>query len=839
MVCNEDSSQTAPSSSSDLFLIASSSSSAESNFRELDDAFLQNQTRIWLGEVLQIRLDEQLIISELLADGELLFQVSKVVWKLLLSKHMELRHIKAYKIQPFASKKNIARYRPYSNVDSFLKICKILGLTGVDLFSPSDVVERRNTRKVCMCIRSFSKKSRSININVPDFDIVTCMVAMPKDLVGYRRRSIELSHSIIADSSGIYYLQKHRRRKSRQDYSITGSTRDNETYSDQSVDPENKHLVLQYDGLHTDDLFDYTSEINYNIASPMVERVYMPEDLDQLGAQNHKIFIDDFELLCSMESLQYPCSEDIEHHCELTWPSSPKEDLHTDLIDKTSHLDSKMEQIQESRSIMNFDYFEDVLLSSNASVLGTPKNDKSTGKREASSLMIDREDHDLFHEENVSPNVYLCASSHGSNPTPQTAGNDKCFEIGNDKEVLLVACTNCYPRKALNLGDQVDAKRKFKNIESSKVHNDKIEEKHESQGTVKCREMPYQIISRVEYPISVKKTEETKPSLYSPDCYVCNSNFPDRIFTHRSETSSILLKKFLAYEERESQVDLKFLDNASCDQSEESLSCQSYCLPESCKWDQKGKCATTSYKDIKSSSCILEDVSHPEITPSTQKASEVLSTVVELDTDGKELNIDSLALASNALAADDSEKCSTLGDDSNDFCKGDSTQDIGEQGQRVLDMITNDVVIPANCDEDISRNESCTSSKLELSGGHQKDPVYHSEHTREVHIKEGTKPEDESMQFLENLVGREEGAMEIPKAKPQKKLLLKSILGGATAVGLLFMILHLRKNGEEKAAQPSMASSDKGKEKIQKKTTRKVNRSTTTGVYPAERINLK
>lgn len=33
---------------------------------------LQTQTRIWLGEVLQIRLDDQLVTSELLADGELL-----------------------------------------------------------------------------------------------------------------------------------------------------------------------------------------------------------------------------------------------------------------------------------------------------------------------------------------------------------------------------------------------------------------------------------------------------------------------------------------------------------------------------------------------------------------------------------------------------------------------------------------------------------------------------------------------------------------------------------------------------------------------------------------------
>lgn len=96
-----------------------------------------------------------------------------------------------------------------------------------------------------MCIRSFSKKSRSMNINVsfmifphnlnlfvlifyavvfanvrtwcqvPDFDSVTCMVAMPKNLVGCIRRSIELSHSILADSSS-HNLQKPARGKSRQ-----------------------------------------------------------------------------------------------------------------------------------------------------------------------------------------------------------------------------------------------------------------------------------------------------------------------------------------------------------------------------------------------------------------------------------------------------------------------------------------------------------------------------------------------------------------------------------------------------------------------------------------------
>lgn len=48
----------------------------------------------------------------------------------------------------------------------FFQICQIMGLTGIDLFSPSDVVERRDTRRVCMCIRSLSIKARSKNLDV-------------------------------------------------------------------------------------------------------------------------------------------------------------------------------------------------------------------------------------------------------------------------------------------------------------------------------------------------------------------------------------------------------------------------------------------------------------------------------------------------------------------------------------------------------------------------------------------------------------------------------------------------------------------------------------------------
>ncbi|XP_073225936.1 uncharacterized protein [Cicer arietinum] len=793
MVCEEES----PSTTTQLLnnnnnnININISSSPESTFRQLDDAFLQNQTRIWVGEVLHIRLDEQLIISELLADGELLFQVSKVMWKLLLEKHMDLRHIKAYKNHPFASKRNSGIYRPYSNVDSFLKICKILGLTGIDLFSPSDVVERRNTRRVCMCIRSFSKKSRSININVPDFDIVTCMAAMPKDFVGCIRRSIELSQNVLADSSD-HHSQKYERRKSNRGYSVTSSNRDYELYSNPTNDTEIIHTILQLHDIHTDDLYDYKSDINYR------ENAFVSEELDQLDIQNqhrNEISNDDFELLSSMESLEYHCPDNIEHEhdCKLTWPSSSCGDLNVGLIGMTSHLDTRVEQVQESR-IMDFDYSEYALLKNNASVIGTPTNDK-TSIVDATSYAKSKKDTGIIGEEYSTPNVHQSASSHGSNPTPHPTESGRFLDVSDSIEVLQEAGMSCLTREPLNLGDLFDAENDVYNNESFKLHsykNDQWDEirEYEAQDITECKELAYGI------PSSVNTFEEIEHSLYSPDCYFCNTNSSDRALSHSNRITSTLQKKSLAYEDRESRVDSRCSDNASCNRSGELLSCHSYYLPEFCKWDQKGKCAMTSNraKDIRSSSCVLED-DHKETTPCKQKDSEVLLSKVTLscmpneesivsaaavkldsDTDGK-LNNGCLDFESNAQ-----------GDNTNDSSgKGVTTQGIGDGRQGILDMITNNVVAHTYCDEDechIRCGTTNQSSKLECNDGHQTCHV--------VHIKEKVKPEDESMHSFDNLVETEEGCVEISKSKLQKKLLLRSVLGGATAVGLLFMFLHLR-----------------------------------------------
>ncbi|KAL6498091.1 hypothetical protein OROGR_028488 [Orobanche gracilis] len=241
-------------------MIYSSPSSTESSFREVDEVSLQTQTRNWLGEVLNSRLNEDLHLSDLLQDGEILFEVSKAVWNLLLTKCMELRHLK-HKYGPFGCRRSSGRYRPYSNVDSFIKICKILGLSGIDLFSPSDVVEKRNIRKVCICIRALSKKARSKQLSVPDFDMVIYSVAMPKNMVGLLRKNLESSQ--YTSSSSSYSSRMVSRMKPKQENLYALSTGDdNSSSSEESDEAESRYMgensfspagkVDYADGVNTD-----------------------------------------------------------------------------------------------------------------------------------------------------------------------------------------------------------------------------------------------------------------------------------------------------------------------------------------------------------------------------------------------------------------------------------------------------------------------------------------------------------------------------------------------------------------------------------------------------------
>ncbi|XP_058089635.1 uncharacterized protein LOC131236465 isoform X4 [Magnolia sinica] len=192
----------------------SSPSSAESSFRELDDVFLQTQTRIWLGEVLHTRFDEETTIADLLADGEVLFQVSEVIWKMLQTKRVEIKYSKAYIYEPTASGKGSGRYMPYSNVDSFLK--------------------------------------------VPDFDVVTYTIVMPTDVVGCIRRSLEQSQCS-SSSSIICSKCRHSKGKYRQKNHVVEYAQHFDLSSEESDDAESSYQVFEIQSPASNTSFDNTA----------------------------------------------------------------------------------------------------------------------------------------------------------------------------------------------------------------------------------------------------------------------------------------------------------------------------------------------------------------------------------------------------------------------------------------------------------------------------------------------------------------------------------------------------------------------------------------------------
>lgn len=179
----------------------STGSSTGSNFRELDVEFLQTQAKIWIEQVLGKRFDDEDSVVDLLADGEILFKVSKIVSELMRRRFGAKIDSPDTFPEATAFAKHGGKYLPYSNVDAFLKVCQKLGLTGIDLFSPPDVVEKRDIRRVCLCIRVLSKKARSRHLDVPDFDVVAHGLFMPTEMVDSIRKYLEETRYTVSGKS--------------------------------------------------------------------------------------------------------------------------------------------------------------------------------------------------------------------------------------------------------------------------------------------------------------------------------------------------------------------------------------------------------------------------------------------------------------------------------------------------------------------------------------------------------------------------------------------------------------------------------------------------------------
>ncbi|KAK7849872.1 protein opaque10, partial [Quercus suber] len=823
-----------PSESSSSPSSSFSSSSSESSFRELDDVFLQTQTRIWLGEVLQIRLEEQMTVSDLLADGELLFEVSKVVWKMLLTNQRELRHI-----------------------------CKILGLTGIDLFSPSDVVEKRDTRKV------------------PDFDVVTYTVAMPTDMVGCIRRSWELPKFSVLNSAS-ENKNKNSSEKFRQKHTITNSGRNYDMHSEDSDGTEINHMVIHIDGSSTKFSYDMTSQMSFDLencggAFSMVKNGILAKCLLQVDIQNQeKIDYSQCQLEspCTTKSVGSLCTQCGECDHLLNNSLSPSS------IDSQIHLSDGVSPIRSQVKHSNEISEMDVLYYNCSQGYGTfimegSINDYTPAWRYFASQLdgTDSNDPVLYNGEDRLLNASSSVDSHCSNSTPrifETKSKRRLADMFDGVEVSSVASMSSVSDAVLNLDleDRFDTDDDSKIAQFPEFQNEKagfLTKKtargYRSQDIVKYETQVDSLTPHSEKAHFCMELEDkgssTKPLPPYPDPLNVTGH-PDHVVLYDNDVCMSHVHSDVYDEDKLSQIDSDALKNVDC-----MLPSHSHFPLEFHKWDLKGKCATVMLLNENAGHgaslvSVSEDVSlgetlHHMPAKASQDAFRIEdlksfvgdsdkmfgSIVVNLDPNAKNqrdeysqgvyLNdildgtYDDSSDSPNTVADEGSEKCSKLRSIECDRClqNQDIIGDIGGRVNCMSDMVTVDnsalhhnSVILANPSEPTLDEDSCLkieSSENVDKNGHQactslKDPFYCTEQIDKVY------------------------------SQPHKRLLLKSVVSGTAAFGLLFLVFHLRKSGREKGGVPNIKSSQMLKANGGKSSSRKGGRA--NGIYPAEKLKF-
>ena len=173
--------------------------STTGHFRESDMDFLRAQAREWLEAVLGEDFDDDTSLEDLLADGSLLYRAAQHIKE--DSKFPGYSESASHPASgsPSVDRRNSFKYQPYASVESFLKVCKEVGLQDLDVFDSSDAVDKKDIRRVCVCLRRLSKKGRTLGIQVPDFDNVKDTLVtpskMPREAVRRTQESLQKSSS--------------------------------------------------------------------------------------------------------------------------------------------------------------------------------------------------------------------------------------------------------------------------------------------------------------------------------------------------------------------------------------------------------------------------------------------------------------------------------------------------------------------------------------------------------------------------------------------------------------------------------------------------------------------
>ncbi|XP_052190898.1 uncharacterized protein LOC127800362 isoform X2 [Diospyros lotus] len=809
-----------------------SSAESSSSFRQLDHVFLQTQTRIWLGEVLHTRMDDQLDISDLLADGELLLEVSKVIWTLLLEKCKELRDMKGHRYNPISSRKSSGRYRPYSNVDSFLKICKILGLNGIDLFSPSDVVEKRDTRKVCMCIRSLSKKARSKQLKVPDFDIVTYTVAMPTNMVECLRKSLELSKSSFSSSSS-YSLQRGLKMKSKKKNPAAANDRNFECFSEVSTDAESNYIRAP----------SCSSSTNYS-CNPVLLK-----DSFENSPVEHSVVKKYMSAPCAPQrDVQLQEKDECEQaHCNPTCLSEPARSLCGQFVESEDQLDSMSSLSVDSQMILSSTdsyvnggerfsqrtggmYLSDADsgVGNDDSVVGYSQDNRmkerlfmshqlscpdlvAFGTEESIPILFDEEDSVL--------NMLLHSDSRGSGSTGRTRQNGHGRNFSDDfedVEVSSVTSMSSVLGRVLNLDfdDQFD----LDDSKTAKVNLIDLLNCEADNGVDRSSTSHHEILDMVEY-------ENSEQSLISD--------------IERSHFETTLQHFGLSANPSLSCPCGRQLSKADYEEYSSSFN------------NETGVSQINSREalSLRHTKCIVSGVNGG--------APDELDQVIGAPW------TDCLRVAYSGNVKDETSQNSNISGYDNiiewrepsyrlNITDDDGVQNLDIQGTQTFSVqeepfVHHNFVSPA-IDRQPTAEKSCAARESSASVGEKGHQAY-TDCSEDLLCYAEYAKEDESMHEIGNTIseegsnGREYPSAELPWVKPHKKPLLSAVVKGTALLGTLYLFLHLRNKGHrEKRDEAGKKRSSRiqmtnGAEHTSWKEERKGGGG--NGIYPAEKLKFE
>ncbi|GJP55370.1 hypothetical protein CLOM_g14336 [Closterium sp. NIES-68] len=211
----------------------------------IDERYLESQARRWLSQTLSRSLPADKSLSDLLGDGEILLELACLVQQLLspdpsaaAGAPLTLDFDAAPPANPPApsaaapaasgergggggsggarksspsgssseeSEREGGFKRAYwhacTNVERFLKVCRHVGLKDVSLFTSPDLMDRRDVRRVCLCLRTLSKRL----VGIRDFDgiLVTASSSARQRLISSSSSfgpSSSFSHSSFPDA---------------------------------------------------------------------------------------------------------------------------------------------------------------------------------------------------------------------------------------------------------------------------------------------------------------------------------------------------------------------------------------------------------------------------------------------------------------------------------------------------------------------------------------------------------------------------------------------------------------------------------------------------------------